>query len=226
MIRLVNLTKIYPKKITALSSINLKIEKGEFVSIIGKSGAGKSTLIRLILREEVATKGEINVFDWKVHSLPNRKIPFYRRNLGVVFQDYKILPQKNIFENIAFPLEIEGLPKSEIQKRTKEILDLIGLSEKALCFSQELSGGELQAACIGRALINQPKVLLADEPTGNLDIISSQRIIELFSKINQTGTTILLASHNQEIVNSLNSRVITLEKGRIIRDEKKGNYRL
>lgn len=226
MIVLDRVTKIYPNKSTALSGINLHIEPREFVTIVGSSGAGKSTLVKLLIKEELQSSGRIIVGGIDYDTLRQRDVPFLRRRIGVVFQDYKLLPNRNIYENVAFALEISGTRNREIKRSVPKILQLVGLSNKHTSFPDELSGGERQRAAIARALVRQPKILIADEPTGNLDPKTAWEIIELLLKINKFGTTILLATHNKEIVNALKRRVITLSRGRIIKDEAEGKYTL
>jgi len=222
MISFENITKIYPPNIVALEDVSFEIKKGEFVLIVGRSGAGKTTLIKLLLREEEPTRGKIFFEGEDVFSIPRKKLPFYRQKIGVIFQDYKLLPTKNVYENVAYAMEVMGAGESEIKRDVPKVLELVGLEDKAYNFPAELSGGEKQRAAIARALIVRPEVLVADEPTGNLDPYHTKDIIDLLQKINNFGTTIILATHDRDIVNSLEKRVITLEKGRIIRDEEKG----
>lgn len=226
MIYFDNVTKIYSNNCVALSNVSFGISQGEFVSIVGKSGAGKSTLLRLILAEEKPTKGNIIFEDMNVNKMSNSYLPYYRRKIGMVYQDYKLLPQKTVFENVAFALEVLGKSDSEIKRIVSQALDLVGILNKAKNFPAELSGGEQQRAALARAFVIQPKVLVADEPTGNLDIITTKEIVKLFLKINQLGTAVILATHNREIVNNIQKRLIVLDKGRIIRDEEKGRYYL
>jgi len=219
MIRLENVEKIYPPGVPALKSINLKIERGEFVSIVGKSGAGKTTLLRLIYGEEKPTKGEVWFEELRVDTISFKDLPFLRRKIGVVFQDFKLLENKTAFENIAFILEILGKEEEFIIREVAEVLDLVGLLGRSEHFPRQLSGGEKQRVAIARAIIHRPQLLIADEPTGNLDPLTSQEIIDILLKINQMGTTVLIATHNKDIVNRLRKRVIVLEKGEIIKDE-------
>ena len=205
-----------------MEDVSFEIKKGEFVLIVGRSGAGKTTLIKLLLREEEPTRGKIFFEGEDVFSIPRKKLPFYRQKIGVIFQDYKLLPTKNVYENVAYAMEVMGAGESEIKRDVPKVLELVGLEDKAYNFPAELSGGEKQRAAIARALIVRPEVLVADEPTGNLDPYHTKDIIDLLQKINNFGTTIILATHDRDIVNSLEKRVITLEKGRIIRDEEKG----
>lgn len=224
MIKFQNITKIYNPNTVALDNISFKIEKKEFVSIVGKSGAGKTTLLRLLLAEEKPTKGRIFFDAQDVHKIKNEKLPLLRRRIGAIFQDYKLLPSKTTYENIAYVLEVMGALDDEISRDVSQILEVVGLADKAQNFPQELSGGEKQRVTIARALIPRPDALLADEPTGNLDPYHTRDIINLLLKINEMGTTVILATHNKEIINNLRKRTITLEKGRIIRDEEKGRF--
>lgn len=224
MIKFQNITKIYPLDTTALEEINFEINKKEFVSIVGRSGAGKTTLIRLLLAEEKPTKGRVFFEDQDVHKIKKEKLPELRRKIGVVFQDYKLLSQKTAFENIAYALEVAGASDEEIQKDVRGVLEIVGLANRANNFPNELSGGEKQRVAIARALIHRPLAILADEPTGNLDPYHTQEIINLLLKINDLGTTIVLATHDKEVINSLSRRVITLEGGKIIRDEENGRF--
>jgi len=222
MIKFENITKIYPPNIVALEDVNFEVKKGEFVLIVGRSGAGKTTLIKLLLREEEPTKGKIFFEGEDVFSIPKKRLPSYRQKIGVIFQDYKLLATKNVYENVAYAMEVMGAQEAEIKRDVPKVLELVGLEDKAYNFPAELSGGEKQRTAIARALIVRPEVLVADEPTGNLDPYHTKDIIELLQKINSFGTTIILATHDRAIVNSLEKRVITLEKGKIIRDEEKG----
>lgn len=222
MIVFENITKIYPPNTIALEDVSFEVKEGEFVLIVGRSGAGKTTLIKLLLREEEPTRGRI-LFEGKdIFSIPRRKLSSFRQKIGVIFQDYKLLPTKNVYENVAFAMEVMGAGEKEIKRDVPKVLELVGLEDKAHNFPAELSGGEKQRTAIARALIVRPKLLVADEPTGNLDPYHTKEIIDLLKKINSLGTTIILATHDREIVNSLEKRVITLEKGRVIRDEEKG----
>ena len=224
MIRLQNITKIYSPGITALENISFEINKKEIVSIVGRSGAGKTTLIRLLLAEEKPTKGRIFFDGQDVHKIKRSKLPDLRRKIGVVFQDYKLLPQKTAWENITYALEVIGASDEEIKKDVSQVLEIVGLTARAENFPHELSGGEKQRVAIARALIHRPCAILADEPTGNLDPYHTGEIINLLLKINNLGTTVILATHDKEIINALDKRVITLEGGRIIRDEERGRF--
>ncbi len=226
MIKIVNVKKTYPKGIVALEDVNLSIGANEFVSIVGSSGAGKSSLIRLLIAEERPTEGKIFVNDRDISHLSQKQIPFYRRKIGVIFQDFKLLDQKSVGENVAFAMEASGMSGQEIKKSVPKILKMVGLLEKQTAFPRQLSGGEIQRVAIARALVHQPKLLIADEPTGNLDPVNAWEIIQLLLKINQFGTTVILATHNKEIVDALQKRVITLQNGSIVKDQKVGKYSL
>lgn len=225
MISLENVCKKYKKGVHALRDINLTINDGEFVYIIGPTGSGKSTLIKLLDGEEIPSSGKVMVENINVGKLRHSKVPFYRRNIGVVFQDFRLLPKMTVYENIAFALEVIGMSKKEIEKRVNEILELVSLTDKAKAFPNELSGGQQQRATIGRAIANHPKVLIADEPTGNLDPQMSSEIMELLEKINQVEkTTILMVTHDSNIVDTYKKRTICLEEGYIVADTMKGGY--
>lgn len=225
MILLKNVSKEYRKGVHALQDINLKINDGEFVYIIGPTGCGKSTLIKLLDGEELPTTGEVIVADTNVGKLRHAKVPFYRRNIGVVFQDFRLLPKLTVFENIAFALEILAIEKSEVRRRVREVLTLVDLSDKAKAYPNQLSGGQQQRATIGRAIANHPHVLIADEPTGNLDPEKSKEIIQLLEKINEVeGATILMVTHDIELVNAFKKRTIALDSGFVVSDFEKGGY--
>lgn len=224
MIKLKNVTKIYPGNKTALRGVTFNVASGEMVSIVGQSGAGKSTLIRLLMAEEAPTKGRIVVGGWDITNIKHKEIPGLRRQIGVVFQDYKLLPRKSVAENVAFALEVCGERSSIIKTVVPQVLSIVGLKEYANRYPAELSGGEQQRVSIARALVLRPKLLLADEPTGNLDTINAREIIDLLTKINEFGTTILLVTHNRDVVNSLKRRVITLDKGVVVSDQAVGRY--
>jgi cell division ATP-binding protein FtsE len=226
MILLDRVTKTYPKvNKPALSRISLHVEPKEFVIVVGTSGAGKSTLLRLLTREEKPTSGKIVVGGIDYDTLKDHQIPLLRRKIGVVFQDFKLLPQRTVFENIAFALEIAGMTNREIRSTVPKVIELVGLSGKEGKFPHQLSGGEQQRVAIARAVVRQPKILIADEPTGNLDPKHSWDIVRLLEKINRYGTTVILTTHNAEIVNRLKRRVITIEHGKITGDEAQGSYR-
>lgn len=224
MIHFKNVTKLYPPHMVALENINLIIKPKEFVSIVGSSGAGKSTLLRLLIGEEPPTMGEIIVGDVSINSLSNSELPYLRRKIGIVFQDYKLLPAKTTYENIAFAMEASGRDDLEIAEDVPQVLSLVGLEDKADCFPYQLSGGEKQRVAIGRALVHRPDILVADEPTGNLDPVNTWEVVDLLLKLNELGTTVILASHDNAIVNSLKRRVVLMDKGRIVKDEEKGKY--
>ncbi|WP_102692905.1 cell division ATP-binding protein FtsE [Rummeliibacillus pycnus] len=224
MIEMKNVYKKYPNGIVAINGLNIKIKQGEFVYIVGPSGAGKSTFIKMMYREEKATSGEIFVNGMNLSTLKNKEVPYLRRQIGVVFQDFKLLPRLNVYENVAFALEVIEENPSKIRKRVMDVLDLVGLKKKARMFPDELSGGEQQRVSIARSIVNIPKVVIADEPTGNLDPDTSWDIMNLFEEINARGTTIIMATHNREIVNNMRRRVIAIEGGLIVRDEHGGDY--
>jgi len=224
MIEMKNVTTKYPNGVVATNGISVNIKQGEFVYVVGPSGAGKSTFIKLMYREEKATSGQIIVNGIDLATLKNKKVPFLRRQLGVVFQDFKLLPRLNVYENVAFALEVIEENPDEIRRRVMEVLELVGLKHKARMFPNELSGGEQQRVSIARSIVNVPKVVIADEPTGNLDPETSWEIMNLFEEINARGTTIVMATHNREIVNTIRRRVIAIEGGLIVRDEHGGEY--
>ena len=224
-ISLTNVTKTYPTGVTALSGLDLQIKKGEFVFIIGASGSGKSTLIKLLYRELKPTEGEILIGGVKVEKLKNRKVYKLRRKLGIVFQDFRLLPRLTAYENVAFALEMYGLPKDEIREKTLKALELVGLKEKAKNFPDELSGGEQQRVSIARAIVNSPKLLICDEPTGNLDPEMSMEVMRVLEVINGLGTTIIVVTHDKEMVNKMKKRVVTLGQGRVKADVEKGTYK-
>jgi cell division transport system ATP-binding protein len=225
MIRFENVTKRY-KNSKALDNINLEINHGEFISLVGQSGAGKSTLLKLIFGEEKLDGGRILIDEIDIASLAPGDIPYLRRKIGVVFQDIKLLPRKTAFENVAFAMEVAGYKKEKIGKDVPKILDIVGILHKASSFPDEMSGGERQRVAIARALAHKPVLLLADEPTGNLDEINSYEILDLLHKINQLGTTVILATHARDLVNKIQKRVITLDKGGISIEQAVGNYKL
>jgi cell division transport system ATP-binding protein len=224
MISLQRVTKTYRNGVTALEDVNVDVEKGEFVFIVGQSGSGKSTMIRLLLKEEEASKGEVFVAGKNLAKVSSWNVPKLRRNIGTVFQDYKLLSDKTVFENVAFALEVIGKPKQQIDQRVPEILEYVGLGDKLNNFPDELSGGEQQRVSIARACVNRPLVLLADEPTGNLDPNTSVDIMRLLDKVNRIGTTVVMATHDQAIVDAMRKRVIELDKGHVIRDQSRGVY--
>lgn len=224
MIQLTNVSKIYPNGARALVDVNLKIGKGDFVFLVGPSGAGKSTLIKLLYREEIPTRGQVNINSKNLVRMKERDVPYLRRNIGVIFQDFKLMPNKTVYENVAFALEVIGAARKEIQIRTRATLELVGLASKVKAYPHELSGGEQQRVCVARAIINNPALLVADEPTGNLDPETAWGIMDLLYNINKRGTTIVMATHAKAIVNKMQKRVIAIENGRVARDEEKGGY--
>ena len=224
MIDLVDVTKTYGEGAPAVDHANLHVDKGEFVFITGSSGSGKSTLIKLLLKELNSTSGSITVSGERLEGMKHRRVPKYRRKLGVVFQDFRLLKDRNVYENVAFAQRVVGSPARLRKKRVPEVLKEVGLSEKFKSFPDELSGGEQQRVALARALVNRPDILLADEPTGNLDPQTSEEIMALIERINSRGTTVLVVTHNKEIVNAMRKRVVTLKDGVIISDEKEGTY--
>ncbi|GIN39697.1 MULTISPECIES: cell division ATP-binding protein FtsE [Heyndrickxia] len=224
MIEMQNVYKKYPNGIIAANNLNIQIKQGEFVYVVGPSGAGKSTFIKMMYREEKATEGSIVVSGVNLSKLKNSRIPYFRRQIGVVFQDFKLLPTLTVFENVAFALEVIEEQQSKIKKRVMDVLNLVGLKHKARMLPTELSGGEQQRVSIARSIINTPQVVIADEPTGNLDPETSWEIMNILQEINSRGTTVVMATHNREIVNTIRHRVIAIEGGRIVRDEQRGDY--
>ena len=224
MISLQHVTKVYKNSVVALEDVSVDVEKGEFVFVVGPSGSGKSTMIRLLLKEEEATKGDIYVGGKHLGKMSSWDVPKLRRNVGTVFQDYKLLTDKTVFENVSFALEVIGKQKHVIDQRVPEILDYVGLGDKLNNYPDELSGGEQQRVSIARACVNRPLVLLADEPTGNLDPNTSVDIMRLLDKVNRIGTTVVMATHDQAIVDAMRKRVIELDKGHVIRDQSRGVY--
>lgn len=224
MIRMNNVYKTYPNGVKAISGISVNIKQGEFLYVVGPSGAGKSTFIKMMYREQKPTTGSINVNGISLESLRERDVPYFRRQIGVIFQNYRLLPNLTVYENVAFALEvIEETPKV-IEKRVMEVLKLVKLEKKAQSLPNELSGGEQQRVAIARAIVNKPKVVIADEPTGNLDMNTSWDIMDIFKEINLQGATVIMATHNADIVNTIRHRVIAIEGGRIVRDEAEGGY--
>jgi cell division transport system ATP-binding protein len=224
MISLQQVTKVYRNDVTALEDVTVDVEKGEFIFVVGPSGSGKSTMVRLLLKEEEATKGKVFVAGKNLARISQWKVPYLRRNVGTVFQDYKLLTDKTVFENVSFALEVIGKPKHVIDQRVPEILEYVGLGDKLNNYPDELSGGEQQRVSIARACVNRPLVLLADEPTGNLDPNTSVDIMRLLDKVNRIGTTVVMATHDQAIVDAMRKRVVELDKGRVIRDQARGVY--
>jgi cell division transport system ATP-binding protein len=224
MIRLDNVTKVYQGGTVAANDVSLDIQKGEFVFLVGASGSGKSTLIRLMLRDEPVTRGKIWVAGKDITTLPKWKIPYLRRSVGTVFQDYKLLPNKTVRENVAFALEVLGRPQSVIGPQVDQVLDLVGLADKGQRYPKQLSGGEQQRVSVARSFVNRPPIMLCDEPTGNLDPKTSVGIMKLLDRINRTNTTVVMATHDQHIVDSMRKRVVELASGRIVRDQSRGVY--
>lgn len=224
MIRFEGVTKIYNPETVALKSISFNIDQGEFASVVGKSGAGKTTLLKLLIAEEKPTEGKVFFEDQDVHELSALELPELRRRIGVVFQDYKLLPSKTTFENVAFVMEMLGAKEEDISRDVSEVLEIVGLVRRADHFPVQLSGGERQRVAIARALVHRPQLIIADEPTGNLDPYNQRDIVRLLARVNEMGTTVLLATHNKEVINTLGKRVITLDEGAIIRDEQKGRF--
>jgi cell division transport system ATP-binding protein len=229
MIKFENVSKIYTassksSQIVALDDVSFSVAKGEFVSIVGRSGAGKTTLLKLLLGEEKPTKGSVFFEEQDICKIKSEHMPLVRRRMGAVFQDYKLIPSKKTFENVAYALEVIGATNEDVCRDVPQVLEIVGLSQRANNFPRELSGGEKQRAAIARALIHRPDVILADEPTGNLDPYNASDIIKLLVRINEMGTTVILATHDKQVINSLGKRVITLDNGKIIRDEEKGRF--
>ena len=224
MIILSNVSKVYDNGTKALDNISFFIERGEFVFIVGPSGAGKSTLIKLLMHEEVATSGEVIINSVSVNSLKQSQIPFLRRDMGVVFQDFRLLPKKTVYENVSFAMEVVGASAREIRRQVPNVLSMVGLSHKAKMYPGQLSGGEQQRVALARALANNPAFLIADEPTGNLNPKTAYEIVELLDEINKRGTTVIMATHAKDIVDSMKKRVIAIEDGVIARDEVRGVY--
>jgi cell division transport system ATP-binding protein len=224
MIRFENVTKSYKGSVIALRDCSVEIGKGEFVFLVGASGSGKTTFLKLLLHEEAPDEGHIWVAGRDIGQLSSWRVPYLRRNIGCVFQDFRLLPNKNAFENVAFALEVIGRPRHAIANQVRQVLDLVGLSKKAKSLPHELSGGEQQRVAIARAFVNRPLILLADEPTGNLDPTTSQGIMKLLDRINRTGTTVVMATHDVGVVNLMRRRVIELDRGRVMRDQERGIY--
>lgn len=226
MIKLKNVSKIYQPNIVGVEGVSLHIYPGEFVSIVGQSGTGKSTLAKLLFAEERPSRGKIEVGGWDITKIKEKEVPHLRRQLGVVFQDFKLLPKKTVYENVAFALQVAGARPKRIREVVPKVLKIVNLENMGDRYPTQISGGEQQRVAIGRSLVHQPKILVADEPTGNLDTFNSQEIIDLLKKINEFGTTVVLVTHNREIVNRLKKRVITLDGGRIVSDIEHGRYKI
>ena len=219
-----DVSKVYPNGTAALEGIDIDIHKGEFVFFVGSSGAGKSTLVKLLLKEENPTSGAITIDGVTLNTLKRRQVPYLRRKLGVVFQDFRLLPDKTVAENVAFAMHIVGASKREIVRQVPRVLSIVGLGDKAEVFPSQLSGGEQQRVSMARAIVNNPTLLIADEPTGNLDPDTAWEIMKILKEINQRGTTVIMATHARDIVNYMRQRVITLDRGRIVRDQERGGY--
>ncbi|MBF1119825.1 MAG: cell division ATP-binding protein FtsE [Streptococcus sp.] len=224
MIEMMNVTKKYNKGITAINNLSIQIKDGEFVYVVGPSGAGKSTFIKMMYREEKATKGRIRVGKYDLMKIRDRQIPYLRRYVGVVFQDFKLLQHKTVYENVAYAMEVIEKSPREIKRRVEDVLELVNLKHRMSNFPNELSGGEQQRVAIARAIVNTPGILIADEPTGNLDPETSMEIMDILERINEQGTTIVMATHNSQIVNEKKHRVIAIENGQIVRDQEQGEY--
>ena len=224
MLEFIEVNKIYNNDVCSLKDLSFRVEDGEFIFLIGASGAGKTSIIKMLLREIKPSSGEIIVDNVNIVKLRNRKIPELRKTMGVVFQDFRLLEGKTVFDNIKYPLQILGVSKKEITRRVNEILELVGLSDRASSFPNQLSGGEQQRICIARALVNRPKYLIADEPTGNLDPNTSEDIMKLLLDVNAKGTTVIVSTHDKDIVNKLKKRVICMDHGEMINDEERGGY--
>jgi cell division transport system ATP-binding protein len=219
-------TKKYSDGVPAVEDITLSIDPGEFVSIVGHSGAGKTTLLKMLFAEIFPTEGTVYFGSREIAGLSDRELLGLRRNIGTIFQDFRLIPTKNVYENVAFAMEVAGKPDEDIQADVPHVLDLVGLSDKLWNFPRQLSGGEQQRVAIARAIVNQPDVLIADEPTGNLDPVNTHDVVEILKKINNLGTTVLLTTHNKSVVDSVDRRVVTLDQGRVVRDDKEGKYTL
>lgn len=224
MIHFKNVSKIYDNGAVALDRVTVDIEKGDFVFIVGASGAGKSTFIKMLFREELPSSGELMVNGHDVVTMTRKEVPYLRRELGVIFQDYRLLPDKTVFENVAFAMQVIEAPRRLMQRSVNSVLDVVGLRDKYKCFPNQLSGGEQQRVAIARAIVNDPAIVIADEPTGNLDPETSWDIMDIFTRINRAGTTIVMATHDKNIVDTMQRRVIAIEDGRIVRDVARGGY--
>ena len=224
MIRFKNISKLYENNVKALTDVNIDIEAGEFVFLVGPSGSGKSTFIKMLLKEVEPTSGEVIVGNTELAKLTRKAVPYFRRKIGMVYQDFKLIPTLNIYENVAFAMKVVEASSKDIRRRVPMVLSLVGLSHKYKMFPNELSGGEQQRVSLARAIVNNPSLLIADEPTGNLDPETAKEIMELLDDINRSGTTILMATHAKEIVDNMQKRVIAIEGGKIVRDEKRGTY--
>lgn len=224
MLEMIDLSKIYPGGSVALQDINVRIEQGEFVFIVGPSGAGKSTFFKMLFREVLPSSGKVIVNGHDLVKMTDKEIPYFRRQLGIVFQDYRLLPDRTVYDNVAFAMQVIETPYRKIKRRVNDVLDLVGLRKRAHAYPTELSGGEQQRIAIARAIVNDPILLIADEPTGNLDPETSWEIMDIFREVNKSGTTIVMATHDREIVDEMEKRVIAIEHGHIVRDDAKGVY--
>lgn len=224
MILFKNVSKIYENNVIALSNVNVEIDRGEFVFLVGPSGAGKSTFIKMLLKEVEPTNGTIFVNDMEITKISRKKAPYYRRKIGIVFQDFRLIPHLNVYENVAFAMRVVEANPKDIRKKVPIVLSMVGLSNKYKAYPNELSGGEQQRVSLARAIVNSPSILIADEPTGNLDPDTAKEIMDILTDINRAGTTILMATHAKEIVDDLRKRVIAIEKGTLVRDEQRGQY--
>jgi cell division transport system ATP-binding protein len=224
MIRFKNVTKTYPPDVVGLKNINLHIRPGEFVSVVGQSGTGKTTFCKLLIAEENPSKGHIVVGGWDISDIRQSEVPLLRRQIGVVFQDFKLLPKKTTYENVAFALQVCGATKKKIKSIVPQALKIVGLSSKTDRYPHQMSGGEQQRVVIARSLVHRPKIIVADEPTGNLDSLNTREIIDLLKRINKFGTTVVLVTHNRDVVNELNRRVVTIDRGMIVSDQEEGKY--
>ncbi len=224
MIKLLNISKIYHPDVQALKDVNLHIKPGEFISIVGQSGTGKTTMVKVLTGEERVSSGRVLVGGWDITNIGQREAPWLRRQIGVIFQDFKLLPKKNLRENVSFALEVCGNTPTKISSIVPQVMKIVGLDDKQSRYPHEVSGGEQQRAAIARALVHRPKILLADEPTGNLDSINANEIIELLLRINRFGTTVVLVTHNREVVNKLKRRVVALDNGMVVSDQEVGKY--
>lgn len=224
MIQFFGVSKLYPNKVCALSDVSLRVSKGEFVFLVGPSGSGKSTLIKMIYHEEAPTEGDILVAGWNLAKIRRRDIPLLRRNMGVVFQDFRLLPDRTVFENVAFALKVIETPRREVRRRTMAVLDLVGLRERVGHYPPQLSGGEQQRVALARAIVNNPPIVLADEPTGNLDPETSTGIFRLLEEVNFRGATVVVATHAKSVVDRMRKRVVAIEQGKVTRDESRGAY--
>lgn len=224
MLKMIDVSKIYPGGSVALQDINVRIEQGEFVFIVGPSGAGKSTFFKMLFREVLPSSGKVIVNGHDLVKMTDKEIPYFRRRLGIVFQDYRLLPDRTVYDNVAFAMQVIETPYRKIKRRVNDVLDLVGLRKRAHAYPTELSGGEQQRIAIARAIVNDPILLIADEPTGNLDPETSWEIMDIFREVNKSGTTIVMATHDREIVDEMEKRVIAIEHGHIVRDDAKGVY--